>query len=67
MRDEGKPHGGGCCPSGLRGVMNTCYPLALRHSISSSWVILKDQLHQIPKCVEHVKNAELLESQLNMG
>lgn len=41
LSDEGKSWGGGCSRIGLRGVIETRCPLALRHIISSSWVMSK--------------------------
>lgn len=67
MSDEGKSQGRGCSLTGLRGVSETCCPLALRQTISSSWVMLRNGSTKSPNNVEHIKNVELLESQLNVG
>lgn len=41
LSDVGKSQGGGCSRLGLRGVIETCCPLALRYIISSSLVMSK--------------------------
>lgn len=41
LSDAGKSQGGGCSRFGLRGVIETCCPLALRYIISSSLVMSK--------------------------
>lgn len=42
LGDEGESQGRGCFRVGQRAVTETCHPLALRYTASSSWVMLRN-------------------------
>lgn len=67
VSDEGRSQGRRCSLIGLRGVTETCCPLALTHIISSSRVILRSSSTKSPNTWNTLKKAQLLESQLSAG